>query len=74
MPISASVNEQAAMPLLAIRPYPRNPSELEGEIVDTTLKKSDRGLGVTIIGGENGEPLQIKSILHGGTRLKGLNN
>jgi atrophin-1 interacting protein 3 (BAI1-associated protein 1) len=46
------------------RPYfTRNPDELQGERISTSLIKSTRGLGFTIIGGDDAEEefLQIKS-------------
>lgn len=49
--------------------FTRNPSELKGEFVQTSLVKSVRGLGFTIIGGDSGEIeefLQIKSVVPNG--------
>ena len=51
---------------------PRSIHELQGEMVETALIKGDRGLGVTIIGGENDDPLQIKSIVPGGEWVGGV--
>jgi PDZ domain len=48
------------------RPYfTRNPDELQGERISTSLIKSTRGLGFTIIGGDDAEEefLQIKSVV-----------
>lgn len=49
--------------------FTRNPYELKGEMIQTTLVKSARGFGFTIVGGDNGdveEFLQIKNIVpHG---------
>jgi atrophin-1 interacting protein 3 (BAI1-associated protein 1) len=48
------------------RPYfTRNPDELQGERISTSLLKSTRGLGFTIIGGDDAEEefLQIKSVV-----------
>ena len=48
--------------------FTRNPSELQGERICTTLLKSNRGLGFTIVGGDDSEEefLQIKSVVpHG---------
>jgi len=47
--------------------FTRDPNELQGDFVSTTLVKSTRGLGFTIVGGDdeegnNEEFLQIKSI------------
>lgn len=48
--------------------FTRNPSELRGERITTTLLKSSRGLGFTIVGGDDNveEFLQIKSIVPNG--------
>lgn len=48
--------------------FTHNPNELEGERISTNLVKSYRGLGLTIIGGDNGgdEFLQIKSLIPNG--------
>lgn len=51
-----------------------NPNELQGERISTSLVKSNRGLGLTIIGGDNAteEFLQIKSLIpHGPAWLDG---
>ncbi|XP_059469731.1 membrane-associated guanylate kinase, WW and PDZ domain-containing protein 1-like isoform X5 [Neocloeon triangulifer] len=50
----------------ADRPFfTRNPDELQGEKITTSLLKSSRGLGFTIIGGDDSEEefLQIKSVV-----------
>lgn len=49
-------------------PFTKNPAELQGERITTTLLKSSRGLGFTIIGGDDNidEFLQIKSIVPNG--------
>lgn len=49
-------------------PFTKNPAELQGERIMTTLLKSSRGLGFTIIGGDDNidEFLQIKSIVPNG--------
>ncbi|XP_031629126.1 membrane-associated guanylate kinase, WW and PDZ domain-containing protein 1 isoform X2 [Contarinia nasturtii] len=48
--------------------FTKNPSELRGERINTTLLKSSRGLGFTIVGGDDNieEFLQIKSIVANG--------
>lgn len=49
--------------------FTKNPSELCGERIQTTLVKSTRGLGFTIVGGDDDnleEFLQIKSIVPNG--------
>jgi atrophin-1 interacting protein 3 (BAI1-associated protein 1) len=45
--------------------FTRNPDELQGERISTSLIKSTRGLGFTIIGGDDAEEefLQIKSVV-----------
>ncbi|XP_046984274.1 membrane-associated guanylate kinase, WW and PDZ domain-containing protein 1 [Schistocerca americana] len=45
--------------------FTRNPNELQGERITTTLIKSSRGLGFTIVGGDDTEEefLQIKSVV-----------
>lgn len=45
--------------------FTRNPNELQGERIQTSLVKSSRGLGFTIIGGDDSEEefLQIKSVV-----------
>ncbi|XP_063219492.1 membrane-associated guanylate kinase, WW and PDZ domain-containing protein 1 isoform X3 [Bacillus rossius redtenbacheri] len=48
--------------------FTRNPNELQGERIKTTLVKSSRGLGFTIVGGDDSEEefLQIKSVVPNG--------
>ena len=48
--------------------FTRNPAELQGEFIRTTLLKSSRGLGFTIVGGDDNEEefLQIKSVVPNG--------
>ena len=48
--------------------FTRNPSELDGDFIRTTLIKSSRGLGFTIVGGDDNEEefLQIKSVVPNG--------
>lgn len=48
--------------------FTKNPDELHGERITTTLLKSSRGLGFTIVGGDDNidEFLQIKSIVSNG--------
>jgi hypothetical protein len=48
--------------------FTRNPNELNGEHIRTTLIKSSRGLGFTIVGGDDTEEefLQIKSVVPNG--------
>uniref|UniRef100_A0A6A7FVI1 Membrane-associated guanylate kinase, WW and PDZ domain-containing protein 3 n=1 Tax=Hirondellea gigas TaxID=1518452 RepID=A0A6A7FVI1_9CRUS len=49
-------------------PFTRNPEELRGEFLRTQLIKSSRGLGFTIVGGDDtkDEFLQIKSVVPNG--------
>ncbi|XP_055838005.1 membrane-associated guanylate kinase, WW and PDZ domain-containing protein 1 isoform X2 [Episyrphus balteatus] len=48
--------------------FTKNPQEMQGERITTTLLKSSRGLGITIVGGDDNvdEFLQIKSIVPNG--------
>ncbi|MPC13471.1 Membrane-associated guanylate kinase, WW and PDZ domain-containing protein 2 [Portunus trituberculatus] len=48
--------------------FTRNPAELHGEFIRTSLVKSSRGLGFTIVGGDDNEEefLQIKSVVPNG--------
>ncbi|XP_078270669.1 membrane-associated guanylate kinase, WW and PDZ domain-containing protein 1b isoform X4 [Rhinoraja longicauda] len=44
--------------------FTRNPAELKGQFINTKLKKSTRGFGFTVVGGdEPDEFLQIKSLV-----------
>jgi hypothetical protein len=44
--------------------FTRNPAELNGTFINTKLKKSRRGFGFTVVGGdEPDEFLQIKSLV-----------
>uniref|UniRef100_A0A670J666 Membrane-associated guanylate kinase, WW and PDZ domain-containing protein 1 n=1 Tax=Podarcis muralis TaxID=64176 RepID=A0A670J666_PODMU len=57
-----------------VRPFfTRNPSELKGKFIHTKLRKSSRGFGFTVVGGdEPDEFLQIKSlVLDGPAALDG---
>lgn len=53
--------------------FTRNPAELKGTFIHTKLKKSRRGFGFTVVGGdEPDEFLQIKSlVLDGPAALDG---
>lgn len=48
--------------------FTRNPDKLKGQKIRTTLIKSSRGLGFTIVGGDDSveEFLQIKSVVPNG--------
>lgn len=50
------------------RVFTKNPDELKGEIITTTLVKSARGFGFTIIGGDHTDEefLQIKKVVENG--------
>ncbi|XP_062829866.1 membrane-associated guanylate kinase, WW and PDZ domain-containing protein 1 isoform X9 [Anolis carolinensis] len=61
-------------PVQAGKPFfTRNPSELKGKFIHTKLRKSSRGFGFTVVGGdEPDEFLQIKSlVLDGPAALDG---
>nr|XP_020140264.1 membrane-associated guanylate kinase, WW and PDZ domain-containing protein 1 isoform X25 [Microcebus murinus] len=66
--------EPAREPPLQGKPFfTRNPSELKGKFIHTKLRKSSRGFGFTVVGGdEPDEFLQIKSlVLDGPAALDG---
>ncbi|XP_049571759.1 membrane-associated guanylate kinase, WW and PDZ domain-containing protein 1 isoform X24 [Orcinus orca] len=66
--------EQAREAPLQGKPFfTRNPSELKGKFIHTKLRKSSRGFGFTVVGGdEPDEFLQIKSlVLDGPAALDG---
>ncbi|XP_014671282.1 PREDICTED: membrane-associated guanylate kinase, WW and PDZ domain-containing protein 2-like isoform X2 [Priapulus caudatus] len=48
--------------------FTRDPAELQGEMINTSLVKSSRGFGFTIVGGDeqNDEFLQIKNVVPDG--------
>lgn len=48
--------------------FVKNPAELKGDIIKTSLVKSERGFGFTIIGGEkrDEEFLQVKKVVENG--------
>jgi hypothetical protein len=48
--------------------FTKNPSDLKGETYETTLTKSSRGFGFTIVGGDDvdEEFLQVKSVVEDG--------
>ncbi|XP_067302206.1 membrane-associated guanylate kinase, WW and PDZ domain-containing protein 3a isoform X1 [Pseudorasbora parva] len=57
------------MPLneAGLRGFTRDPSQLQGAILRTTLRKSPQGFGFTIIGGDRpDEFLQVKNVLRDG--------
>ena len=48
--------------------FVKNPKDLKGELFKTRLLKGERGLGFTIIGGDNPDEefLQIKNVVRNG--------
>ncbi|TMW48612.1 hypothetical protein DOY81_006305, partial [Sarcophaga bullata] len=67
-PPAMAQEQNANKPALLPYKFTRNPNEMQGERITTTLLKSARGLGITIVGGDDGveEFLQIKSIVPNG--------
>ena len=67
-PPTMTQEQNANKPALLPYKFTRNPNEMQGERITTTLLKSARGLGITIVGGDDGveEFLQIKSIVPNG--------
>ena len=50
-----------------VRGFTRDPSQLQGAILQTALRKSPQGFGFTIIGGDRpDEFLQVKNVLPDG--------
>ena len=49
-------------------PFTRNPNELRGEFLKTSLIKSPRGFGFTIVGGDDTDEefLQVKNVVPDG--------
>ncbi|XP_002025895.2 membrane-associated guanylate kinase, WW and PDZ domain-containing protein 1 [Drosophila persimilis] len=68
--VDAEVEDEAPVKLLY--KFTRNPAELQGQRINTTLLKSTRGLGFTIVGsdgsagGDVEEFLQIKTVVPNG--------
>uniref|UniRef100_A0A8C9XZH3 Membrane-associated guanylate kinase, WW and PDZ domain-containing protein 3 n=1 Tax=Sander lucioperca TaxID=283035 RepID=A0A8C9XZH3_SANLU len=61
----AAVLPPAATP--SVRGFTRDPSQLQGSILQTALRKSPQGFGFTIIGGDRpDEFLQVKNVLPDG--------
>uniref|UniRef100_A0A1I8NZU0 Membrane-associated guanylate kinase, WW and PDZ domain-containing protein 1 n=1 Tax=Stomoxys calcitrans TaxID=35570 RepID=A0A1I8NZU0_STOCA len=61
-------SQNSNKPMLPYK-FTRDPGEMQGERISTTLLKSARGLGITIVGGDGDgleEFLQIKSIVPNG--------
>uniref|UniRef100_A0A672GTI7 Membrane-associated guanylate kinase, WW and PDZ domain-containing protein 3 n=1 Tax=Salarias fasciatus TaxID=181472 RepID=A0A672GTI7_SALFA len=60
-----AVPQPAATP--SVRGFTRDPSQLQGSILQTALRKSPQGFGFTIIGGDRpDEFLQVKNVLPDG--------
>ncbi|XP_049611167.1 membrane-associated guanylate kinase, WW and PDZ domain-containing protein 3 isoform X2 [Syngnathus scovelli] len=54
-------------PALGVRRFTRDPSQLQGSVYQTALRKSPQGFGFTIIGGDRpDEFLQVKNVLPDG--------
>ncbi|KAJ8360482.1 hypothetical protein SKAU_G00170070 [Synaphobranchus kaupii] len=64
------LSQQEALPApeeRGVRGFTRDPSQLEGAVIRTTLKKSSQGFGFTIIGGDRSDEfLQVKNVLRDG--------
>ncbi|KAF6733145.1 Membrane-associated guanylate kinase, WW and PDZ domain-containing protein 3 [Oryzias melastigma] len=66
-PPAAAAPSAAEQPAAGARGFTRDPSQLHGTIVHTTLRKSLQGFGFTIIGGDRpDEFLQVKNVLPDG--------
>ncbi|XP_054912720.1 membrane-associated guanylate kinase, WW and PDZ domain-containing protein 3a isoform X1 [Poeciliopsis prolifica] len=64
-PPAAAPSEEE--PARGLRGFTRDPSQLQGSILQTSLKKSQLGFGFTIIGGDRpDEFLQVKNVLPDG--------
>lgn len=63
-PPSATPSEE---PGRGVRGFTRDPSQLQGSILQTALRKSPQGFGFTIIGGDRSDEfLQVKNVLPDG--------
>ncbi|XP_056588786.1 membrane-associated guanylate kinase, WW and PDZ domain-containing protein 3a isoform X5 [Triplophysa dalaica] len=64
---TAAAAEPTPLNESGLRGFTREPSQLQGDILCTTLKKSPLGFGFTIIGGDRtDEFLQVKNVLRDG--------
>uniref|UniRef100_A0A671WA88 Membrane-associated guanylate kinase, WW and PDZ domain-containing protein 3 n=1 Tax=Sparus aurata TaxID=8175 RepID=A0A671WA88_SPAAU len=67
MPAAAPPPAAAPAGKLGLRGFTRDPSQLQGTILQTALRKSPQGFGFTIIGGDRpDEFLQVKNVLPDG--------
>ncbi|XP_059188405.1 membrane-associated guanylate kinase, WW and PDZ domain-containing protein 3a isoform X2 [Centropristis striata] len=64
LPPAATPSEE---PVRGVRGFTRDPTQLQGSILQTALRKSPQGFGFTIIGGDRpDEFLQVKNVLPDG--------
>ncbi|KAF7662140.1 hypothetical protein LDENG_00245050 [Lucifuga dentata] len=64
---SPAATPTAEEPSTGVRGFTRDPSQLQGSILQTALRKSPQGFGFTIIGGDRpDEFLQVKNVLPDG--------
>jgi hypothetical protein len=66
--VARQLSSQGALFACAEPFFTRDPNQLRGERIHTQLVKSSRGLGFTIVGGDDNveEFLQIKSVVPNG--------
>ncbi|XP_055079318.1 membrane-associated guanylate kinase, WW and PDZ domain-containing protein 3a isoform X1 [Periophthalmus magnuspinnatus] len=66
-PMAAPQPEEPSPPRVGGRGFTRDPSQLQGSMLHTSLRKSSQGFGFTIIGGDRpDEFLQVKNVLPDG--------
>uniref|UniRef100_A0A3P9QH93 Membrane-associated guanylate kinase, WW and PDZ domain-containing protein 3 n=1 Tax=Poecilia reticulata TaxID=8081 RepID=A0A3P9QH93_POERE len=66
-PVMEAKRKLKEEPARGLRGFTRDPSQLQGSILQTSLKKSPLGFGFTIIGGDRpDEFLQVKNVLPDG--------
>uniref|UniRef100_A0A671WAN4 Membrane-associated guanylate kinase, WW and PDZ domain-containing protein 3 n=1 Tax=Sparus aurata TaxID=8175 RepID=A0A671WAN4_SPAAU len=67
MEAKRKMSETVGGPVRGLRGFTRDPSQLQGTILQTALRKSPQGFGFTIIGGDRpDEFLQVKNVLPDG--------
>ncbi|KAJ0064712.1 hypothetical protein NL108_012319, partial [Boleophthalmus pectinirostris] len=67
VPLAAAQPEEPSPPRVGGRGFTRDPSQLQGSMLHTSLRKSSQGFGFTIIGGDRpDEFLQVKNVLPDG--------